>query len=157
MTPIKKTRSGLIAAALVALFATTACVPAAYADPPHWAPAHGYNDGYRDGRGYWHDHGRNRHFHKRWKKNHHQYRPGYSYNPAPYNNYAPAPYTGGYTNQPMTNGTLFGGLVGGALGAATGNQIGKGDGRTAAIIGGAVLGALIGGNVGQDLERNRRY
>ncbi len=154
MTKFKKIRSSMILAALAALFATSACVPAATAHPPQWAPAHGY----RAQQGFWHDHGYRRHFHKRLKKRHYQYRPGYSYSPQPYYNPTPAPYYNGTTTNPgMSNGTLFGGLIGGALGATAGNQIGKGDGRTAAIIGGAVLGALLGGNVGQSMERTRYY
>lgn len=93
------------------------------ADPPPWAPAHGY-----------------RAKHKSKHKNKNRHRDQYAY---------VAPFD---LNIGRCNRELLGGALGGAAGAAIGAQIGSGDGRTAAIIGGTILGILVGGSIGRTMD-----
>lgn len=128
----KKTLSTL---AVGALFA--AATPA-FADPPRWAPAHGYRGHERQVFVERH------HFHQPAvrevivrrpvvvqrtvvvERPVYYSEPAYSSEPV----YAPAPNMG---------------TIGGAIiGAALGHQIGKGDGRDAATIAGAVIGGILG-------------
>lgn len=116
-------------AVLTAAGAALATAAPAFADPPYWAPAHG------------------------WRAKHHrevvvvQHRPYYVARRvyvqapvvvAPPVYYAPAP----------AYGVVYGGglaTVGGALaGAIIGNQFGHGDGRIASTVIGASVGALVG-------------
>jgi surface antigen len=111
-------------------FALSLCavwtLPAA-ADPPPWAPAHGYRAKHKD-----------KHKHKRKK----------SYDYGHYGTYVPPiDLRLGHCEHDR-----LGVLLGGAAGAAVGTQIGGGSGRTAAIIGGTILGALIGGSIGRHMD-----
>ncbi len=122
------TRKGLrrvVAAAAIAVFASPFATAAAYADPPSWAPAHGYRAKDKDK-------------HEK-KKRHGERTPAYS---------TLLGIDGGRCNR-----DIIGGLIGGAAGAALGSRIGKGDGQMAAIIGGAVFGALVGGSIGRSMDR----
>ena len=136
-------KRSLCTLAVGALFA--AATPA-FADPPRWAPAHGY-------RAHERQEIENRHYH------HHPVvrevivrrpvvvqrtvvveRPIYVERPVYYSEpaYAPPVY-----DAPAPSSVL--GTLGGAIiGAAVGNQIGKGNGRTAAIAIGAVVGGVLG-------------
>ena len=112
----------------------------AYADPPPWAPAHGFREKHQPG----HNHQREEDDEnddddkgKRVRVVHAQ--PVYV-----------APYG---ISQGTCNRQLLGRVLGGAAGAAIGSQIGGGDGKTVAIIGGTILGAIVGGNVGQSMDR----
>lgn len=100
-------------------------LPAA-ADPPPWAPAHGY---------------RAKHKHKHKGKKH-QYDSHYEDVYVP-----PIDLHLGHCEHDR-----LGVLLGGAAGAAIGTQIGSGSGNTAAIIGGTILGALIGGSIGRNMD-----
>ena len=111
----------------------------AYADPPPWAPAHGFREKHQPG----HNHQREEDDEnddddqgKRVRVVHAQ--PVYV-----------APYG---ISQGTCNRQLLGRVLGGAAGAAIGSQIGGGDGKTVAIIGGTILGAIVGGNVGQSMD-----
>jgi surface antigen len=151
MTALRKS----IAAAAVALtavaIATTGLPTAAQADPPRWAPAHGYRAKLA-----------HKHTHKarhRIVRRHHRrdaFRHGFRHNRRVvvvnrhYGAWSPdyRLYRG-----PSVDRGVLGGVLGGAFGALAGSNIGKGDGRTAAIIGGTVLGALIGSDIGRSLDR----
>lgn len=50
------------------------------------------------------------------------------------------------------NNQLVGQILGGALGGFAGSRIGSGDGKLAATAGGAVLGLLLGGEIGRSLD-----
>lgn len=50
------------------------------------------------------------------------------------------------------NNQLIGQILGGALGGLAGSQIGAGSGKLAATAGGAVLGLLIGGEIGRSID-----
>jgi len=108
------------------------------AEPPSWAPAHGYHK----------DKNKGKH-----KKNKHRK----SYEETPYKHPPVA------ANEPLscdpqgiTNsdiGTVVGGVIGGILGS----KIGKGDGKTLATIAGVIVGANIGNNVGASMDEADRY
>lgn len=98
----------------------------AYADPPPWAPAHGY---------------RNKH------KGHHdedEDKDQYVREEVP-----PVPYD---IDRGTCNRQLLGQVLGGAAGAVVGSTVGKGTGKTAAIVGGAIVGVLIGGKIGRQMD-----
>lgn len=104
----------------------------AYADPPPWAPAHGY---YKDGKG------KGKGKHKGKKKGKHSVEHQESYI---------APFD---LNLGSCNRELLGSVIGGAVGGAAGTQVGKGSGKTVAIIGGTIAGYLIGGAIGRYMDR----
>jgi surface antigen len=115
-------RAGLSLLAVVALCAANVTV--AYADPPPWAPAHGW----------------------RAKHDHHEHERVYV---MPWRSVAPAPY--GIAQGTCYRETL-GAVIGGGTGAAIGSQIGKGTGRLVAVAGGAILGFLAGGAIGRSMD-----
>lgn len=127
----KKTICMLSAGAMLA-----AAVPA-LADPPYWAPAHGYR----------HKHQRvvvvERHYRPVVREAvferpvYVERRPVVVYEQPAY--YAAAPV---YVAPGSSN--MLGTLGGAIVGAAVGNQIGQGNGRTAATAVGAVVGGVIG-------------
>lgn len=103
----------------------------AVADPPPWAPAHGY---------------RNKHYHDDNDDD--------GYERAPRRVRVQPAYNSQYGVERGTcNRTSLGQVLGGATGAAVGSTIGKGNGKTAAIIGGAIVGTIVGGNIGQSMDR----
>ena len=117
-------------AVLTAAGAAFATAAPAFADPPYWAPAHG------------------------WRAKHHRefvvvhHRPYYVARPA----FVPTPVVVAppvYYAPPPAYGVYYGGnglaTVGGALaGAIIGNQFGHGDGRIASTLIGATVGAAVG-------------
>ncbi len=115
---------------VMVLSASWAVAPGlAYADPPPWAPAHGY---YKNGKG------KGKH---KGKKHKHKVEQHDSY---------VAPFD---LNIGTCNRELLGSVLGGAIGGAAGTQVGKGSGKTAAIIGGTVIGYLIGGAIGRHMDQ----
>jgi surface antigen len=111
----------------------------AYADPPPWAPAHGYREK--------HQHDRN---HQREEDDDDDEDRGKRVRVIPAQPVYVAPYG---ISQGTCNRALLGKVLGGAAGAAIGSQIGRGNGNTAAIIGGTILGVIVGGNIGQSMDR----
>ncbi len=124
-------RSMLLGCALAALAAP------AFADPPDWAPAHGWRDHHDgDAPGYvWARVERVTPIYARSaypvRREACEQQPGYVVSQERY-----------HTGSGSTAGTLLGAVIGGALG----NQVGHGGGRTAATIAGAVVGGAIGNN-----------
>ncbi|RDD62166.1 glycine zipper 2TM domain-containing protein [Ferruginivarius sediminum] len=102
----------------------------AQAEPPPWAPAHGY---------------RAKHGHKHKHKGR---RGGDRY----YDDRTQVDRTFGILDG-NCNRELLGQVLGGAAGAAVGSQVGSGSGTTAAIVGGAIIGALIGGQIGRQMDQ----
>ena len=111
----------------------------AYADPPPWAPAHGYREK--------HQHGND---HQREDDDDDDEDRGKRVRVVPAQPVYVAPYG---ISQGTCNRALVGKVLGGAAGAAIGSQIGRGNGNTAAIIGGTILGVIVGGNIGQSMDR----
>jgi uncharacterized protein YcfJ len=114
----------------------------AFADPPRWAPAHGYRH----------------HPQQVVVKHHHRpvvrevivrqtvvvERPVYVHRPAIVVHQPPAYYGGRAVYAAPAYDPALATLGGAIIGAAIGSQIGRGDGRTAAIAVGAVLGGVLG-------------
>jgi surface antigen len=116
----------------------------AYADPPPWAPAHGYRDKHKDKHG--HGHGHDREDDDEDDGDHRGKRayviPSQPVYVVPYG-----------IAQGTCNRKLLGQVLGGAAGAAIGSQIGQGNGKTLAMVGGGILGVIVGGNIGQSMDR----
>ena len=109
----------------------------AYADPPPWAPAHGYRDKHHHGHDRDGDDGDDDDYHD--GRNNSYRRPAYT-----------VPYG---IDQGTCNRKILGQVLGGATGAAIGSTVGKGNGKTAAIVGGTIIGVIVGGNIGQSMDR----
>src|SRR3990172_3766880 len=142
-------RTGRTAAALLAaaaLVMTAAPFAGARADPPAWAPAHGY----------WAKHG-HRHHHAHNLYYYQQDDDGDSDDYDDDDDDRPRrhrAYAGpGVVGVDRCHGDIIGVLIGGATGGLIGAEFGRGRDRTAAIIGGTVIGALIGGSIGGYMDR----
>lgn len=114
-----------------------ALVNQAYADPPPWAPAHGWRAKHHD------DYDEQDDEDERY------------YVSPPVIIATPLPIIPSYpyvqvscSNQPII-GTVIGGVAGGLIG----NQFGKGTGNTVSTVSGALLGAVFGNQVGVNLSR----
>lgn len=114
----------------------------AYADPPPWAPAHGYRDRQDQGddeRDYRReqryddeDEGRER-YRRRDEED--------------------APYIPPYGIERGTcDREAIGQVLGGVTGAAIGSTVGHGGENAAAIIGGAIVGVIVGGTIGRAMD-----
>ncbi|OSQ43962.1 RT0821/Lpp0805 family surface protein [Thalassospira sp. MCCC 1A01428] len=113
-------------------------VSPAQADPPPWAPAHGYRakggpDGH-PGKG-----------------------PGFKNGPAIHNGHDFG--ADGFGDLFLPNGNILqcnrdviGSILGGVAGAAAGSTVGKGDGRLLATIGGGIFGMLAGNAIGSGMD-----
>lgn len=106
------------------------------ADPPPWAPAHGW----------------------RQKQGQQVYSSEYAYDPAVTRQHYSS-ISRGTCDRGLLAGTfststnnIVGSLLGGAVGGLVGNQFGRGSGRTAMTVLGAVAGALAGGAIGRSME-----
>lgn len=116
----------LVALGLLASLVTAVAAPVA-ADPPPWAPAHGWRA-------------------KQHQKYKHQYKRKYEHDR--YGHYG-APYG---LDLGRCNRDVLGAVLGGAAGATLGSTVDKDDGRTAAVIGGTIIGVLVGGAIGRHLD-----
>ncbi len=121
----------LVAVALGAAVSLASDYPPAAADPPPWAPAHGY---------------RSQHGGKAKGKDKHTYR-----------HEGAARYESTGRALGIPEGTchreLLGGLLGGAVGGVLGSRVGKGDGQLAATAAGAVAGYIIGAAIGRSMDQ----
>ena len=143
----------ILATLLIALLAFGGVglgAPSAVAEPPSWAPAHGWRAK--------HDHG-----HKHKHKRNYEVEREYEYEDEDdddqddyYEDRRRAPIYGGGGGFLRCNRELAGQVVGGALGAAVGAQVGKGDGQLIATGAGALIGVLLGGEIGRTLDAQDR-
>jgi surface antigen len=118
---------------LAALFALCLSFPEpVFADPPPWAPAHGY---------------RSKDKHKNKGKHGKKQRSSYQ---APREVYY-TPDVGIPTGR--CNREILGAILGGAAGGYAGSQIGSGSGKLAATAAGAVIGLIVGGSIGQSMDK----
>lgn len=112
------------AVVVVALFAAASWPAApAFADPPPWAPAHG------------------------WRAKHHHDHDDDDYRAA-----APAVAMPYGLAQGTCYRDMIGAALGGAAGGLVGSHIGKSSGRTVATIGGVLLGLFVGGSIGRAMD-----
>lgn len=137
-----------VAAAAAVLMITAAPVTMAYADPPPWAPAHGWRAKHEHRHKY-------RDRHREVHVYHHYDRPNRYAGPTYYDQ--PVIVTQGASygcDRSMLTGnkTLLSQILGGAGGAVVGAQFGKGNGKLAATAGGALLGVLLGTEIGGSLD-----
>jgi surface antigen len=142
----------LITAITLALFTLGSLgtlAPTAIAEPPSWAPAHGWRAKHG------HDHG-HRHKHKRKYEYEVEREYEYEYDDDYYEDRRRAPIYGGGGDFLRCNRDLAGQIVGGAVGAAVGSQFGKGDGQLVATGAGALIGVLLGGEIGRRLDAKDR-
>ena len=118
-------RIGGLAAALTLAF----IVPPAVADPPPWAPAHGY----------------------RGKKAKGKYKKKRTYVQEAYR--LPPGLKDGRCRADLFDSRTVGALIGAAAGGYVGSTVGKGDGKLAATAIGTLVGAVIGRSVGDSLAQ----
>ena len=105
-------------------------VPPAVADPPPWAPAHGYRD--KKGKG-------------KYKKKKRTYvQEAYRLPPGLRN---------GWCQPDLFDPRVVGALIGAAGGGYVGSTVGKGRGKLAATAIGTLVGAVIGHSVGDSLAQ----
>lgn len=135
MRPIHRT----LTAVLTGLVLSAAPVGTASADPPPWAPAHGWRAKHER--------------HDRHRRDVHVYH----YHDRPAAHGQPVILRQGPTvacDRSLLSGnkTLLAQILGGAGGAVAGAQFGQGTGRLAATASGALLGVLLGTEVGASLD-----
>lgn len=119
-----------------------------FADPPDWAPAHGYRDHHRDrdgDRDYYRHRDRDREHYRDRHGDHEPWNHGDEAGPIPFG-----------INLGRCNREQLGQVLGGLAGAAIGSTA-RGRDRPVAIIGGAILGALIGGHIGRSMDEVDEY
>ena len=112
----------------------------ALADPPPWAPAHGY---YKN---------RQKHSYKHRDRHH---RPPYRRGPV-------LPWLAGgaavgYVAGDRCNREALGAVLGGVIGGVTGSRIGDRHDRPAATIAGAIIGTLVGRSIGRYMDEVDQY
>jgi surface antigen len=156
MTATPRKRAALIAAAVLGF--GLAAAPA-IAEPPSWAPAHGWRA----------KHGHDHHRHAREYEYEYEYESEYERDDDDYYDDRDdddlwddrwddrrTPIYGGAGDFLRCNRELAGQIVGGATGAVVGSTIGKGDGRLIATGAGALIGVLLGGEIGRSLDGQDR-
>jgi surface antigen len=115
----------LVALGLLAALMAGAAAPVA-ADPPAWAPAHGWR-----------------------AKQHNKHKRKYEHDRYVEAAVPAVPYG---LDLGHCNRDVLGAVLGGAAGAAVGSTVDKDDGRNAAIVGGAIIGVLVGGAIGRYMD-----
>ena len=124
--------------ALLAFGAGDALV--ALADPPDWAPAHGYRKKHRDEE-------RDEEREHRGDRQRERYWTGYSGHD----------YDRDFgVARGRCDREKVGAVIGGVLGGVVGNQVGNRDNRVVATIIGAAVGALFGAAIGRDMDDSDR-
>jgi surface antigen len=126
--PKTASRARRIGAAVLAAACLIGWTAPVAADPPAWAPAHGYRAKHKQK--YKHDYAR---YDRRYDRQ-----------------YAAIPSDIGIGR---CNRELLGGLLGAAGGGLAGAQIGDGRGQLAAVAAGTVLGYLLGSNIGRSMDQ----
>lgn len=131
---IPRRASALVLAAVMAAGTLLPALPA-QAEPPPWAPAHGY----------------------RAKHGHKHKGPDVIYIPVPTvvergGRNLPYGFGRGTCDRSLIDGELIGTILGGAAGGLAGSRFGEGKGKLAAVAGGAILGTIVGGAVGRSMD-----
>jgi surface antigen len=123
--------------ALAMLFALCFSIPEpAFADPPPWAPAHGYREKHK-----------NKHQNKHQNKHRGKHKSSYE---EPRDDYD-APDVG--IPKGSCNRAALGAILGGAAGGYAGSKIGSGSGKRAATAAGTVIGLIVGGVIGRSMDK----
>jgi surface antigen len=116
---------------LLLLFLVLASPGFSAADPPPWAPAHGYRGKHQPFNGDEDEYRDSGYYYLPWLT------PGYH-----------SDYVGGGHCYREKLGAVLGGMIGGAVGS----QIADGKGRTVATLSGAVIGILVGQSIGRHMD-----
>ncbi len=116
------------------------------AEPPSWAPAHGY-----------HKDKKKKHKSKNYDDNEDyqgRYDGRYDRHEDDAHDRAEIEYnSGGYADLTCNHsGARTGAVVGGVIGGVLGSNIGKGDGKTLATIAGTIVGSYVGESVGAQMD-----
>jgi len=120
----------------------------ALADPPPWAPAHGY----------YKNKGKPGHKHS-YKKHHSDYDHGHHHDGG-YGDVLPwlvGAAGAGYIAANRCKREALGAVLGGVVGGVAGAELGKREHREAATIAGALIGVLVGQSIGRSLDRVDQY
>jgi surface antigen len=125
----KRTTLPPLPASLLMMTLAAVLTPPVAADPPDWAPAHGY---------------RAKHEHE------HEYHDDDEHENGRYP-------TTGYVVNGSCNRSALGAVLGGVAGGVVGASIGNNGSRDAATIIGAVVGAMVGGSIGRSMDEADRY
>jgi surface antigen len=112
----------------------------ASADPPDWAPAHGYRHKHKH-----HHHDDDDDYRE---SHHHHYRDQYG-------DYG----VGSGRCDTHTVAQVLGGVAGGALGGVLGSQVGQGSnaGTIVGAVAGTIVGAIIGERIGRSMDPSDRF
>ena len=140
-------------AAVIGLLFAVSSLPlsAAFADPPPWAPAHGWRDKYDRDDDWREQHRRHHHHHDEDEDEDESEAVVVSPPPPPP---APAVVAMPYgLDQRVCNRDLIGAALGGATGGLIGSNIGKGKGRAVATVGGVLVGLFVGGTIGRRMDQ----
>jgi surface antigen len=115
------------------------------ADPPPWAPAHGYY--------------KNKSVHKHKHKKHRYQDDDYHHSDSGSDllPWLAGAATTGYIAGSSCKREAIGAVLGGVVGGVAGSELGKGDHREAATIAGALIGVLVGKSIGRSLDRADQY
>ncbi len=117
----------------------------AFADPPPWAPAHGYRDKH---------HGDHDKKHKHDKRDDDERDHNEDEDQRPRHEAAKTAYVAPYgIDRGTCDREQIGQVLGGITGALIGSSVGQGKGNTAAIIGGSIIGVIVGGSIGRSMDR----
>ncbi|HKW55429.1 MAG TPA: glycine zipper 2TM domain-containing protein [Stellaceae bacterium] len=138
-------------AAVIGLLFAVSSLPlsAAFADPPPWAPAHGWRDKH-DRDDDWRDHHRHHHHDEDDDDDYRAAAPPPAVVAAPPPAVVAMPYG---LDQRVCNRDLIGAALGGATGGLIGSNIGKGKGRAVATVGGVLVGLFVGGKIGRNMDQ----
>jgi len=123
-----------LAAAILVLVGLAFLSPPLSADPPPWAPAHGYHAKKKG-------HGAHKNK-KKWRRQ--ETAEVYTLPPGLRN---------GRCQPDLFDPRVVGGVIGAATGGYVGSKLGKGDGKLAATAVGTLVGAVIGRAVGEQLAQ----
>lgn len=130
---------------LVAVSGLLAFVSPAVADPPPWAPAHGY---YKEKPAH----------NQKHKK--HYYHHDDNHRGDEHGELLPwlvGAVTTGYIAGNSCKREAIGAVLGGVVGGVAGSELGKGEHREVATIAGALIGVLVGKSIGRSLDRADQY
>jgi surface antigen len=120
--------AGPVVHAAAALLLVLLLPASALADPPEWAPAHGY-------------------------RHHHQERYEEAAPPPPVLPWYRRGERSDYIRSGRCDRARLGAVIGGVVGGIAGSRLGEGDGRAAATIAGTVIGVLVGRAIGHEMDR----
>lgn len=123
---MRQTMRKVIVGATLAVFATLWSVEQPLADPPPWAPAHGYRMKHKGKGG-----GKHRNVRTHVEDE------------------VAIPVD---LILNSCNREDVGAILGGAVGGVLGSRVGSGSGQTAATIGGTIIGVIVGGSIGRTMD-----